>query len=167
MPRLILVRHAKTERTASSDAVRDLTERGRSQSTALGEALDGDVREPAVALVSTAVRAAQTWDLAASVLAAEVTRRLLDSLYTADPDVVLDEVRVLGEDVETAIVVGHNPTIADLVAQLVGNRAGGAYDELRAGGFSPATTAVFDVEPRWSDIDSTTATLVRYVPPLA
>lgn len=165
--RLILVRHAKTEGEAASDAVRELTGRGERQSSALGEILGEAVSGTVHARVSSAVRAVQTWRLAAAGIEAEMAREQLDSLYAADAAGVMAEVRATDDGVDTLVVVGHNPAIADVVEQLVAGGTGPAYDELREGGYSPSTTTVFELSGMWAEIDSTSAELVQYVPPQA
>lgn len=165
--RLILIRHAKTEPSAATDSERELTDRGERQSFALGEMLEPVVRGTVHARVSSAVRAVQTWRLAAARIAAEVTTEQVDALYTADADDLLADVRATGDAVDTVVIVGHNPTIAEVVDVLATGGIGSAYDDLRDGGYSPSTTAIFDVEGLWAETDSTTAELVQYVPPQA
>lgn len=164
--RLVLVRHAKTEATAANDAVRALTDRGERQSGALGDVLAGTLVGSVHAYVSSAVRAVQTWRLAAARIQAEVTSEQLDALYTADPEDLLAYIRATADSVDTLVVVGHNPTIADLVTELAAGGVGRAYNELRDGGYSPSTATVFDTGA-WAQVDSTTVGLVRYVPPQA
>lgn len=165
--RLILVRHAKAGAAGASDAVRELTVRGERQSDALGGILDEAVRGRVHALVSSAVRAVQTWRLAAARITTEVTTEQLDSLYIADAEDVLAEVRASDESIDTVVVVGHNPTIAEVAAQLVAGGTGSAYDELSAGGYSPCTATLFDLTGSWAQADGLTAHLAQYVPPQA
>ncbi|MGH3358187.1 MAG: SixA phosphatase family protein [Nocardioidaceae bacterium] len=168
MSTLLLVRHAKTQPTASSDRERELTGRGRRQSDALGVELGGQSFGSVRALVSSAVRAVQTWEgIAPALEDASVTLEVLESLYAADPDDVLDEVRVVPSEIDTVIVVGHNPAIADLAWTLAGEEPGPAFDAMRAGGYSPATTTAFEVAGAWAELDASAVTLTRYVGPLA
>lgn len=164
--RLVLVRHAKTQPTATSDRARELTERGLRQAALLGPALAEVTSGPVLGLVSAAVRAAQTWDGIAAGLDAPGARSL-ESLYATGPDGVLDEVRTVPADTGAVIVVGHNPTIADLAWQLAGEEPGPAFDALRSGGYAPATVTVFDVTGEWADIDAGAVSLTRYVNPPA
>ena len=165
--RLILLRHAKTEPVADSDAARELTDRGRAQSQALSEVFDGLVRGTVHAYVSSAVRALQTWQLAATGIESDVTSEVLDSLYTADSDALLALVRATDDRIETLVVVGHNPTIADVVARLAADGTGAAHEMLRARGYAPSTVTVFELSSGWSSVDSTNADLTEYVPPQA
>lgn len=165
--RLILLRHAKTEPVAESDAARELTDRGRAQSRALSDVLGRLVRGTVHAYVSSAVRTVQTWRLAAAGIEADVTSEQLDALYTADSDDLLALVRATDDSVATLVVVGHNPTIADVVARLAADGTGAAYEMLRVHGYAPSTVAVFDLRDGWSGVDSTNADFAEYVPPQA
>jgi broad specificity phosphatase PhoE len=66
MRRLMLLRHAKTEHDAPSghDQDRRLDERGRLDAAALGTWIGRHPPLPDAVLVSTAVRAKQTWEIA-------------------------------------------------------------------------------------------------------
>ena len=164
--RLVLVRHAKTVSAAASDAERPLTERGRRQASLLGTRLAEQRLGVTHALVSPAVRARETWSGVAAGLDG-ATHELVDDLYVATPDDVLSAVRTSGSVADTLVVVGHNPTIADLAWLLAGDVPGGAYDELRSGGYSPSTTTLFAAESEWEDVDQTSLGLIGYIPPLA
>ena len=162
---LVLVRHAKTQPATAGDRDRELTDRGHRQAAALGPTLAEVVSGPVLGLVSAAVRARQTWDgLAASVCEADVED--LESLYVAGPEDILDAVRVVPDATGTVVVVGHNPAIADLAWSLAGEQPGKAFDDLRSGGYSPATATVFDVAGEWAELDGGAVTLTAYVPPL-
>ena len=64
MHRLILMRHAKTERAAASGLDRDraLTARGLSDAALMGRVLAEKKLRPDLALVSPSTRTRQTWD---------------------------------------------------------------------------------------------------------
>ena len=72
MRRLMLLRHAKTEHDAPSghDQDRRLDERGRLDAAALGTWIAQHPPLPDTVLVSTAVRAQQTWEATARLNAA-------------------------------------------------------------------------------------------------
>ena len=71
------------------------------------------------------------------------------SLYDADTDLVLQYVREIDEGVNSALVVGHNPTVYQLVWELVGgtDEDGGAdRAALEAHGFPTCALAVLTLE---------------------
>ena len=125
---LVLVRHGKAESNEESgDHDRRLTARGRSEAAATGrrvaELLAG--RRVDVAWVSSAVRAHQTWDQVAACLPAAAQVVVERDLYQAGGRDVLDRVAsVLAADADgkaqVMVVVGHNPTMEQVVRALVG-----------------------------------------------
>jgi phosphohistidine phosphatase len=131
---VVLVRHAKAESgEEGSDHDRRLTKRGRTAAADAGRWLAG--RVPAADLVwcSSATRAVQTWEAMATALdATEV--RVDRELYLASPRDVVD--RVVAGSEATTVVVGHNPTVEQVLAALVG--------ELR--GMRPGAVAVVDLD---------------------
>ena len=122
--RLILVRHAKSDYPLGvADHDRPLNERGRRDAPFIGSWLaknvDLDDGDRPLVLVSSANRAQLTWGratngLAGSWLDAEV--RTEPRIYEAGLTTLLDLVAALPEDVRTAVFVGHNPTLRDVVA---------------------------------------------------
>src|SRR4051812_20138054 len=117
---LLVVRHAKSDQGApGADHDRPLNARGRRDAAALGRHLaEGD--RVGLVLCSSAVRARETWQLAAERLAPAPTVEVRDDLYLASPAAVLVAVREVGDDVRTLVVVGHEPTQSALVEQLAG-----------------------------------------------
>jgi phosphohistidine phosphatase len=142
---LVVVRHAKTEKHAATDAGRPLTERGlhsaRDLATWLGTELANATAADTVALVSTAVRTRQTWTEISHQVPAAV--RLLDGLYAATTAEVLSTVQMTEPDVRTVLVVGHNPAVHDLVTLLAGPVVSS---------MSPGTAVVLDVSCDWHDV---------------
>ena len=109
---LLVMRHSKTEPTAETDHVRRLTDRGRDDARAAGAWVAASGRVPELILASSAARAEETAQLIAAVC--DVRRlELVDDLYGADGYEVLETVAdQVPDDVTTAMLVGHNPTIA-------------------------------------------------------
>jgi phosphohistidine phosphatase len=76
-----------------------------------------------LALVSPATRARKTWDLVAAELDASPQTRIDDRVYAASENELLLVVRELTDDLETVVMVGHNPGIEDLASLLTGTSA--------------------------------------------
>ncbi len=113
---LTVIRHSKAERDAATDHARPLAPRGIRDSRAAGEWLPSRLPGHVVGLVSTAVRARQTWDAAQAQLDAET--RALDGLYSAGVDEVIETLHLLDEAATDVVLVGHNPTMEQLVSEL-------------------------------------------------
>lgn len=156
---LVVVRHAKAEDSASTDHDRRLTDRGRADATALGESL-GELLDPSLfdagqplALVSSAVRARETWAAVTDGLEADVEQRVQDDLYQAGPDEVVDLLTGLDGDTVLALVIGHNPTMEALAHLLDDGSDETLSAQLGDGGLSTAAYAVLTVHSDWADLE--------------
>ncbi|MDF2967460.1 MAG: phosphohistidine phosphatase [Nocardioidaceae bacterium] len=161
--RIVVLRHAAAEKSAASDHARELTARGRRDATAVGELLT-DILDPdadTVALVSTAVRARQTWEAAAAELAMTVEERQLDELYEADSNELVDMLALLPDETEVVVVVGHNPTMEALVNQLENGDDEDLAGRLAEDGFPKAGLAVLEQDGSWSELETGSCRLER------
>lgn len=153
---LVLVRHAKAESYGATDLERALTDRGVTEARRAGAWLAGRGVTPQRAIVSDALRARQTWQALASEAGWSLTPRFDSVLYEADADTTLDLVRAFEDDVTTAVVVGHNPTMAYLAQVL---DAGGS-PQLATTGFPTAAVALFEYDGPWAELAEGAARLV-------
>ncbi|MCJ2121305.1 SixA phosphatase family protein [Methylobacterium sp. J-077] len=165
MRRLILLRHAKSDRPAGvADHERPLNDRGRRAAPAVGAHLAEAGFRPDLALVSTATRTRETWEAVAAALGAPEAR-FHREIYEAPAERILGVIRGAPDAAETVIVVGHNPGLGDLAATLAGE---GARKELArlATEFPTAAYAViaFDAAS-WSTVVPGQGRLERFVRP--
>ncbi|MFF1294358.1 MULTISPECIES: SixA phosphatase family protein [unclassified Streptomyces] len=120
--RLVVLRHAKSAWPEGvPDHRRPLAPRGRRDAPAAGRALVEADFLPDLALCSTAVRARQTWDLASAQWGTPPPVRHDERLYGADAAELLDVVHEVPAEVETLLLVGHNPGLEELVLGLAGD----------------------------------------------
>jgi len=155
---LIVMRHAKTEHHASSDHARVLTDRGEADSEAAGRWLAAEGLVPDVVLVSSAARARGTVERLVSGLGegADPEVVVLDQLYGADEYDVLE---ICAERIpagsRTALIVGHNPTMA-MTSWLV------QPEESRVDNYFPTSgLAVFEVDVEWNEVEPGVGAYVR------
>jgi phosphohistidine phosphatase len=122
MRRLMLLRHAKTERAGPGERDRDrkLMTRGRADAPAVGAYMAHHGLMPDVAVVSPATRAQETWALAAGAFTKPPRVVSDERIYNASPQAL---VAVIAEAPEAAtlLVVGHNPGLHELAVQLIGS----------------------------------------------
>jgi phosphohistidine phosphatase len=130
MRRLMLLRHAKTETDAPSgkDHDRRLDDRGRSDAADVGAWMAQQRHVPDLVLVSTAVRAQQTWHIVTDTMQANsnaISQPLvadLPELYGAGPSQLLQIIHAADtEDPRRLLVVGHNPGLHELALGLIGS----------------------------------------------
>jgi phosphohistidine phosphatase len=176
---LWLLRHAKTVTEpppGGTDFDRVLAPRGRRDATALARLFAGEgeglgpglkgVPRPRIALVSPAARTAATADLVLKDVTDPPELRLEEGLYAAAPEEVLEFVRTLPDDVDAAMVVGHNPTVHSLSQGLLSARDKKGLSIAVRNGFPTCALGVysFAVE-RWADVAAGTAKLVAIMSP--
>ena len=148
MHRLILMRHAKAERGSPSGRDRDrpLSPRGEADALRVGRILADRGLKPDRALVSSAERTLQTWELVHESLG-DVEIRQVDALYEAEPGTLRTHVEDEADLAGCLILVGHNPGIHQLAMDLLmeGAAAPSVLDRLAAG-FPTGQAVVFSVD---------------------
>lgn len=114
---LVVVRHAKSDwDTGVEDHERPLNERGRRDAPAVGRWLRGHVGTIDLVICSSATRARQTWRLAAEALEQTPHVRYEQRVYGAEPRALMSVLDEVADDIETTVLVGHNPGLSELVA---------------------------------------------------
>jgi len=148
MKRLILLRHAKAERSAPSgrDFDRPLSPRGLDDAARVGRALAAAGLIPDVVLVSAALRTVQTWRQASATLP-DAKVQVRQDLYNSDPE-HLRAVAEAEREAHTVMVIAHNPGIGALAYDLAATATlaeAGVIQNL-AQGFPTAAAAAFDLD---------------------
>lgn len=131
--RLLVLRHAKSswDDASLADHDRPLSARGRAALPELARVLA--VRGAGVTrvLCSSAARAVATLDGARDALPADVEVTVDRGLYDADTEELLARCRAVGDATGDVLLVGHNPDLEDLIAQLTGDTTPTAARQLR------------------------------------
>lgn len=119
MPTLVLMRHAKSDWSAdTSDLLRPIGARGRRQAAEAGEWLAGELPPIELAIVSPAVRARTTWELAAEAFSASPRTAVDERLWTTDQRDILAVIRGIPDGTGSALVVSHDPAISAAASRL-------------------------------------------------
>lgn len=165
--RLYLLRHAKSSWDAPEqrDFDRPLAARGRRAADALGKAMKRRGLQPDLVLCSSAARAAETWRRIAAALPAPPPVRWLRSLYLAAPSRQLERLRAVEASVETLLLVGHNPGIENLAAQLAGPGSDRGALERLSTKYPTGALAGFELDAPWSELAPGGARLVEFTTP--
>jgi phosphohistidine phosphatase len=164
--RLHVLRHAKSswDDPGLPDHLRPLAPRGRKAVKALARHMRATRIAPGLVLCSPATRAVQTWEGIAPGLPAGTPVDVDDALYGASAGDLLRRLRRLPPDVDSVLVVGHNPGLEDLTLGLVG--AGDlALRRRLEEKFATGALATLDAPGSWSDLRWGTATLLAFVAP--
>ena len=157
MKHLWILRHAKaaSQGTDGDDHSRPLTGRGRRQTTQVAAYMADKVAStepvPDLVLSSSATRARMTAEPVHAVLGHGVALDIERALYGADPDDIVNRLRLVADDTNSVMVVGHNPTFHELALLLVSEDDAGRA-RLEAG-FPTAALAhiVLDVTS-WTEV---------------
>ena len=124
MKTLLVLRHAKSSWNdpARDDHERPLNKRGRRDGPRVGELVREYGLIPDIVISSDAARARLTAEAVAE--AAQYAGEILleRRLYMASPADILSLLRTVRENVETVMIVGHNPGLEELIEQLTGER---------------------------------------------
>ncbi len=154
MPSLIALRHAKAAAGPGlADIDRPLTDRGRRDAAATGEWLRGAGLAPDLVLCSTAVRTRETLD-GLAFATGEVSFE--SAIYDNDPETLLSLVRETGDEIETLLLVGHNPSVHQLVHDLTRSAPES---------FPTCALAVIDVPGGWTEAWPGTGDLITFRTP--
>ncbi|MEU5208645.1 histidine phosphatase family protein [Streptomyces sp. NPDC020742] len=130
--RLVVLRHAKSARPPGmADHERPLAARGERDAPAAGRWLRTADCIPDLVICSTATRARQTWELAAAQLPAPPPVRHEPRLYAADATDLLAVVRETPDTVRTVLLVGHSPSVQELVLLLAQEALSDALERAR------------------------------------
>jgi len=168
MKQLLLMRHGKSDwnKLGQEDVERPLAQRGKKATLRVAAWIEQHELRPNIALVSTARRAQETWELAESVLGPVEATENQEELYLASPGEILAQLAAARDTCERAIVVGHNPGLESLSYLLAGPGTNPtALEDLRRG-FPTAALAVFELAgDSWSNLNSDGARLTEFVRP--
>jgi phosphohistidine phosphatase len=166
MRRLMLLRHAKTERAEPGERDRDrkLTKRGRADAPTLGAYIAHHDLIPDLALVSPAVRAEETWDLVADAFAKSPRKETDDRIYNASPNKLL-QLAAEPRKANKLFIVGHNPGLHEFALQLIASGDIEAREQLREK-LPTSGLVVMDLPiDDWAELRPHSARLERFVTP--
>ena len=164
MKQLFLLRHAKSSWDDSSlpDHDRPLAPRGVRATAVLADHLRAADVAPSLVLCSPARRTRETLEGIRDALGADVEVQFEHELYGASAERLLERVGDVDDSVESVLLIGHNPGIADLALALAGR--GHDVEALR-GKYPTGALATLAFEKSWRDLAPGRAELTGYVTP--
>ena len=123
MKTLLIMRHAKSSwnHPGLSDYERPLNKRGKRDAPRMGKFLRQEGLVPDRILTSSAKRARKTANTVAKTSGYTRKVKKLDALYDTVPGVYFETLQVLPEKYRRVLVVGHNPTMEQLVHHFTGH----------------------------------------------
>lgn len=123
MKSLFLMRHAKSSWKDSNlpDYQRPLNKRGKKDAPLMGKHLKAQKLVPQYILSSSAVRARQTVEALTESAGFTGEILFLDQLYMAEVDEYIKALREVPDNIDSVMVVGHNPGMETLL-QILSDR---------------------------------------------
>lgn len=167
MKTIYLLRHAKSswDDASLSDFQRPLAPRGRKAAPRLGTYMAQHGLVPDRVLCSAARRAVETWQAVSEALGDQVEVQVREDLYHATPGSLLDAVRHLSPEVQSVLLIGHNPTFEDLALALAGSGEEEALEELDRK-YPTGAMAILDFPVEdWNEVREGTGWLRAFVRP--
>ena len=165
MKRLFLLRHAKSswDDPAMDDRDRPLNARGRRDAPHMAAYMQAKGYQPDLALCSPSVRTRETLD-ALKERIGEFPISYPETLYLADTNALRTAIAAANDDVSALLLVGHNPGMASLVAQLTDFES--LDDAQRISRFPTAALAVYETKAKhWADLADKRLKLVDFMTP--
>lgn len=159
--KLLVLRHSKASKDAKyEDHERPLTERGLSDAEAAGNALSGSAID--VVLCSTSTRTRQTWEHAKVGGASSSDVRFEADIYSEGRARLLELVRALPEHTHSVLLIGHEPTLSELIVSLA--EPSPIADDIDEK-FPTSSIARLEFEGPWSGLAKHSARLTSFETP--
>jgi phosphohistidine phosphatase len=169
MLRLLLLRHAKAERSrpGERDHDRRLAERGRDDAPRLGAYMAKHRYLPDQVVVSTSARTRETWDLVAAEMPGKPKVAFEERVYESTPRALLQVIKETGPKVRTLLMIGHNPSMHELAVQLIATGDIDMRQQLLEA-FPTAALAVIEFKlDGWDRVHAQAGRLEHFVTPRA
>jgi len=154
MPRLLLLRHAKSswDDPEIDDFDRPLNTRGRRSAPLMGRHCAQHNLIPQTILCSSARRTRETLAGIMPYFTDDLRIHITRDLYMTSEDRHLDLIRSSGNGARTLMAIGHNPSLRDLAMLLIGSGNPSLRAELDEK-FPTAAVAVIDFDVKaWTDV---------------
>jgi phosphohistidine phosphatase len=164
MKRLYLLRHAKSswDDPTLADHDRPLAPRGRRAAKVMAKHLGRKGIAPELVLCSPSRRTRQTLTRIAPSMGKSADVQIEPELYAASAPVLLEVLHEVPDEVESVMLIGHNPGIQDLALSL--GRAGSKSARVRSK-FPTAALATLEHNGSWRQLAPGSAKLVSFVKP--
>lgn len=168
MKTLYLLRHAHTLSTAPQglgDHERGLSPRGIDEARKIGMFMREHNINPDLVLTSSSARTTQTARLILNTLFHEIDNSIVSrpehNLYQASARKILNEIQKTNDSIHRLMLIGHNPGISELIANLDNTGKFPRFESVATG-----TLVVFKAKcQNWKDFSSDLASIEMFFAP--
>jgi phosphohistidine phosphatase len=168
MKRLAVLRHAKSswDHAGVDDFDRPLNERGWKAARRMGKELKHRRMSFDLGLASPAARVRETVDgLIEEYGQPTFPIRFEKPIYQADASALLALIRAIPDEVDAALLIGHNPGLERLLAEISKDDKHGLRDRV-ADKYPTAALAVVELPVRhWAKVEPGSGTIVNLILP--
>ena len=167
MPRLLLLRHAKSSwgDPGLPDAERPLSPRGRRNAAAMAKTIDAEGLTPDKVLCSPARRTRETLAALLPYLGGEGRVTIEPKLYDSTPGDYLAAIGRAGGEARSLMLIGHNPTIQATARWLVDEGEPGLVADLTTK-YPTGALAVIDLgQAGWEQLQPGSGHLAAFIRP--
>ena len=155
MKTLYVLRHSKAGQTNKSildDHERPLTEKGIRLCRLVAEDLKRIKAKPDVVFSSTAKRCIETYEALKPHYSLTCPLETSSQLYLADAMEIIKQLRKLGNDYASALLIGHNPGLHEFCLQIMARNSEKKLQKELKNQFSPPTLVRFEFDIKsWKD----------------
>lgn len=167
MKRLTILRHAKSswDHSGLKDFERPLNDRGRKAARRIGKELRRRKMRFDLVIASPATRVRETLDEVATGYGDTFDVRSEPKIYMASVGALRSLVREIDDQVNAALLVGHNPGLEQLVVALSRDNRDGLRPRVEEK-FPTGALAVIELDvERWSDVADRAGEIVELLFP--
>jgi phosphohistidine phosphatase len=167
MRRLLLLRHAKAERSdpGARDISRVLIERGRKDAAKIGAYMAGHALIPDRVVLSPAARTRETWKYAAIAFEPAPPVVSAEQLYDATPHDIIGIIKESPASAQTLMLIGHNPGLHEAALMLIASGDVDTRERLREGLPTSGLIIIDFAFNDWSKVHPQSGRLERFVSP--
>lgn len=169
MRTIYLLRHAKAESASGTDhdIDRKLAPAGREACGVIGSYMKEKKYKPDFVLCSAASRTHETFELTMEAAGMSPPYQMDKKLYTTTVEQIIGRLHLLSDDIESVMVVGHNPVMHQLALTLASPAESDMRSMLEMKYPTGALTVLHFTVDFWSDISHWKGELADYMMPSA
>jgi phosphohistidine phosphatase len=167
MRRLLLLRHAKAERSdpGMQDLSRVLIERGRKDAAKIGAYMAGHALVPDRVVLSPSARTQETWKYASAAFKPAPAAMSAERLYDATPHDIIGVVSDSPAAAHTLMLIGHNPGLHEAALMMIASGDIDARERLRERLPTSGLVIIDFAFDDWSKLHPQSGRLERFVSP--
>lgn len=168
MKTLYLARHAKSSwnTIVSSDFDRPLNKRGEADAIKMGEVLKSHLWRPEKLIASPAMRVKQTCEIYCEYLEYPLDDVEWNSdIYEAYTITLMQLLMGLDETIQSVMLIGHNPSMEDLLIQLCGYSHVNEQKQKDGKSFTTANIAKLTTNSSWKGLNEDELNLDKLIRP--